>query len=235
MKLKKYVSLAFGLVLLSGSSYGAVTIATQFGQAFLVDGTTLVPDGTLWAAIVDTNNNSALPGMSVNSSLAQTAATGQAGIDSINGLFAGKSLALGSLFGGDAVIAMGGFASGGVGVAGATAPTLSLSLGGANGTATGRIYGFYYFPGVTFTSEGETYNVGGSIGGINTTLADANTATDGMIIPTDTFVVTQGASTANLGGIIPTSSFTAVALVPEPSAALLGAIGALGLLRRRRN
>ena len=32
-----------------------------------------------------------------------------------------------------------------------------------------------------------------------------------------------------------TPGFTTVALVPEPSAALLGAIGALGLLRRRRN
>ena len=36
-------------------------------------------------------------------------------------------------------------------------------------------------------------------------------------------------------GTVTLNSFALVPLVPEPSAALLGALGALGLLRRRRN
>ena len=238
MKIVNYTSLVLGLIALSDSACATITINGQFGQAFAVNGTTTMPNGTLWALIVD-GGDSVLPGMNVNSSLAQTAASGAAGVTLINTTFSGKSFTLGTLFGTDTVFAMGKIDSLVSGAAGGAAPALNLTLG-VNGLVTGRNYGFYYFPGLTFTTTSATYTVGSSVGGINSALADSGAGTSGMVIPSDGATVTQGVSTSAggaFGGSTPDSSFKAVALnaVPEPSAILLGAIGALGLLRRRRN
>ena len=216
----------------------AVTIAFSAGSALLANGTaanplagnTAVPNGTLWVVIVDTNNNSALPGMALNSSVFETAQT-EGGRTSINSLFApSQNIALNSVIGGDTVFGIGGFSSALAGFAGGAAPLLSdLTL------PAGRNYGFYFFPGVTFTTTGATYQIGGSVGGIHSSVDDPDNAAFAMVIPPDGNTVDQGVLSVSNGGLATNSRFTAVTLVPEPSAALLGAVGALGLLRRRRN
>jgi hypothetical protein len=236
MKLNKYVGLALGLIALSSSASATVTLNGQYGQAFNVDGTTTVPDGTLWALVVDSNADSTMAGVGLNSSLSQVFASGQAGKDLINSTFGGKTFSIGSNFGLDTVFALGGFNSSAVGVAGAAATAVAGLTLGTNGLAQGANYSFFFFPGVIFTTEGAQYTVGGSVGGVNLSTADAGAGTAGMVIPADGATVFQGANTGgDLGGSVPNSSFAAVPLVPEPSSALLGAIGALGLLRRRRN
>lgn len=233
MKLNKSI-LAVGLLAaLTLPSYSAVTISTQFGVA-LDKNSAAVPDGTLWALVVDNGDNVLPGGLALNSSIKAASALA-GGLDLINATFGGASLALGTSLGGDTVFALGGFNGGAtLGVGGSTADAVILTLG-ANGLASGRNYAFYYFPGTLFTTEGATYSGFTQVGGVNTNTADAGALTDGMIIPNDGFTVTQGASTpGDLGGSFSQSGFTSVELIPEPSAALLGAIGVLGLLRRRR-
>lgn len=220
MKLK-----AIGLVFASmlGIASATVTLQTQFGIATDVNGVAL-PDGTLWALVVDTNVDSTFAGgFGLNSSLTEVGAQAAFTI--------GQSITLGGNFGSDTIFAMGGF-NGFTNNAtlGLTADVLELTLG-QNGLAAGRNFAFYYFPGVTYT--GNSAILGSQIGGIHSG-ADANAGLDAMIIPADGATVSPGAATSELGGSVSAAGFQAVNLIPEPSAALLGAIGALGLLRRRR-
>lgn len=96
-----------------------------------------------------------------------------------------------------------------------------------NGVGTGDLFYVVWFD-----------NVKTGVGGV---LADAS-----FTIPTDTFAVNYGlpfvgvdplrkAGSGYSGTSGTANSAGGIALVPEPSAALLGALGALGLLRRRRN
>ena len=238
MQLNKHVGLVLGLIALSNSANATVTLNGQYGQAFQTNGTTVVPDGTLWAMVVDTNADNTIAGLGLDSSLAQLAASGAAGLQAINTTFGGTSFTLGSNFGLDTIFALGGFNSAALVVPGSAATSVAGLNLGTNGLGAGLNYSFFFFPGVTFTTSGARYTVGSSVGGINKSTADAGAGTAGMIIPANGATVFQGASTnagGDLGGSVPNSSFAAVALVPEPSTALLGAIGALGLLRRRRN
>jgi MYXO-CTERM domain-containing protein len=101
--------------------------------------------------------------------------------------------------------------------------------------ATGLKYAFYYFPGATYTAGVNT--IGSQVGGVNSNTNAPDAGLDAMIIPADSALVNQGAATiGDWSGLQTNSQFTAVNLttVPEPSAALLGAVGVLGLLRRRR-
>lgn len=228
MKLKQcFVGAAIAACMLTTAN-ALVTINLSVGTALLANGTTPVPDGTLWVVVLDTNSSSSLPAMTLNSSIFETAQT-TVGLASVNSTFAtGQNIALGTLIGGDAVFGIGGFSSGLAGFAGGAAPALAdLTL------PAGRNYGFYFFPGVTFTTEAATYQVGGSVGGIHTGVDDGPIGA--MVVPPDGNLVDSGANSVSVGGSIANSRFTAVTLIPEPSAALLGAVGVLGLLRRRRN
>lgn len=236
MKLNKYTAIIVGIVAFVNSASATVTINTQFGQAQTSNttGNTFVPDGTLWALIVSADNTFA-GGFGLDSSLSSVFNTNEA---LINSTFAGKSIALGTVFAGDTVFALGGFNGASVlSVPGSTTngiPGLSL---GTNGLATGLNFAFLYFPGVSFAAQGDTYNIGSQIGGVNRSTPDAGAGTVGMIVPADSGLIFAGASTnagGDLGGSVSQSQFVAVNLIPEPSAAILGALGALGLLRRRR-
>jgi len=232
MKIKKHTSLILGVFALSmGSSFAAlVSLNTQFGQAFS-SSSVAVPDGTLWAMIQDDGDGVLSGGMLTNGSGLSAANTLNSTL--VNSTFAGKTISIGALLGGDSVFAMGAFnGNNDLSVLGSTTNALT----GLNLT-TGRAIGFYFFPGVTYTAAG-TYNVGSQVGGISTLAADAGAGTVGMVVPSDGATVFMGANTfagGDLGGSMTNAAFTAVNLVPEPSAALLGALGALGLLRRRRN
>ena len=235
MKNRKYTSLIIGLLAAtSGISFATISISTQFGQAFDINSNP-VPDGTLWALIVNADGNSVLPGgmLTDGSGLSAAFVTDSALVLST---FQGQSISVGSNFGGDIVFGMGafnGFAD--LGVAGSTTNGFEGLVLGENGLATGRAFGFYFFPGVEYTGDG-TYNIGGQVGGISTILDDEGAGTVGMVIPADGASVFVGANTdagGDLAGSMTDGAFTAVP-IPEPSAALLGALGALGLLRRRR-
>ncbi len=222
----KLVALLFVASILPAAA--TFTLSTQFGTA-LTSGSAPVPDGTLWALVVDADNNSTFAGgFGLNSSIFQ------AGTVAANAAFvAGQSLSLGTNLGGDIVFAMGGFnGTGDLGLGNLTAVLPGLNLGD-NGLATNRNYAFYWFPGATYAPG--TNTIGSQVGGINNAQNVALAGIDAMIIPADAAFVNQGAVEATeWSGVNTAAQFTAVNLIPEPSAALLGALGALGLLRRRR-
>ncbi len=203
-----------------------VLLNTQFGAAFTSANTT-VADGTLWVLIGNTNADASIAGTAINSTLIAATA---------NTLFtAGQSINLGSVIGGDTVFAMGGFNGAAPGI---DASALTLTYG-VNGTAANQAFAFFWFPGATFagdpiTSGSSAKTIGSQVGGLNTTSADG-VFDIGMTLPADGWIGSSGAANVDGGGTLADSRFTAVNLIPEPSAALLGAIGALGLLRRRRN
>jgi len=230
MKLSKLVGMIAGLVALSsGAAFAAVNITTSFGVSRDGAGDPVAP-GTLWAIIVD-NGDLNLPQMNpVTVGNTSNIAVSSVGNPSP---FWYANLSLSAVLGGDTVIAMGSFPD----ASGYQSDTLTLAYGGA--TVVGRAYGFYWFPGVTYTAPG-TYVVGNGagkyVGGVVSLVADAAGGTDPMQIPTDTFEVVQGAAdpTIAVGGGVAASNFIPTLIVPETSTALLGALGALGLLRRRR-
>jgi MYXO-CTERM domain-containing protein len=93
-------------------------------------------------------------------------------------------------------------------------------------------------PNSAFTPIGDTWAVFGSTGTANfPTSSGATSQTFNMTTQAGLSVVATGNVGNGWNGTSSTSGSATnyYTMVPEPSAALLGAIGALGLLRRRRN
>jgi len=210
-----------------------VSINYQFGVAFDTQGVA-VPDGAMWAIVGDTNANGTFPGgFTTNASIVAALAT-----EVSNSFHPGQSIAVGSVIDGDTVFAMGAFnGTAQVGIAGISLGVLLLALG-PNGVESGQNFAFYWFPDRTYVAG--TNTIGYEIGGINTLVDDVPGGLGPMTIGADGSAWPIGAATPAVGGWIPDSRFTAIDLlhatvVPEPSAALLGALGGVvGLLRRRR-
>ncbi len=124
--------------------------------------------------------------------------------------------------------------------------TMSGALTGFDNTATyaGKNYAIVWFDTLT-TAGAETVASGyfGIARGADWTLPAGNTGTQSFGTSgtsLDQIILANAgsgaASTAAVGqGVAFATAGTTLAIIPEPSAALLGAIGALGLLRRRRN
>jgi hypothetical protein len=181
-----------------------------------------LPDGTLFALVADTNaNNNFGGGTTLNSTLTQSQA---------NSVFSiGQTLSVGSVLGGDTVFFLGAL----TGVSTDGTPGLLNTVVNFNLDAStqGLNYAIYFFPGGTLT--GGVGTIAGQAGGISSTVAEASQG--GLTIPgSNAANVNQGALDVTNGGSLANSRFTAVNLIPEPSTMLLGAFGALGLLRRRR-
>lgn len=211
---------ALALIASATSAFASVTLTTGFGVAYTSTGVA-VPDGTLWALVVDTDGNSTFSGgFGLNSTLTESGA---------NSVFTlGQTLAVGTLLGGDAIFAMGGFNGTAVaGMAGLSLDSVTTNYG-TNGLAAGKNIAFYWFPGATVANP----KVGSQVGGFNSNTDAA--VLGGMVLPPDGANVPVGGGTTDLGGTLPNARLTAVNLIPETSTALLGALGALGLLRRRR-
>jgi hypothetical protein len=208
----------------AATASATVTLNTQFGYAYGASGA-LVPDNALWILVVDTNGDNSFGGaFGLNSSLSESGA---------NSLFtSGQSISVGGLLGNDTIFAMGGFSgTAGLGL-GTTADTLILTLG-QNGLTAGANYAFFWFTDSQY-SGGSTGTVGSEVGGIHGS-ADSAAGLEPMVVPPDSSSINTGTATAaDWDGSKSQAQFTAVRLIPEPSTMLLGAFGALGLLRRRR-
>jgi hypothetical protein len=214
------ILISTGLICVSNASF---TLNYEFKNVLNASGAN-VPTGSLWALVVD-NNNDTFAGFGLNDSLYnQTAGTADAHF-----ITGSTSISLGAAVGGGTVFSMGAFSS--AGIAGGTASSLTL---GTNGLAAGQQYAFYWFPDVAYTVPG-SYLVQTQVGGMHTT--DVPAFLDiGMDVPASDGVFTTGAySLSSLDGNVPDNNFRSVTLIPEPSAALLGSLGVLVLLRRRRN
>lgn len=220
--MKLHIALAsFGLICVSNASF---TLEYEFKIALDASGAQ-VPSGSLWALVVDNGDNIFADFGLDDSLFSQPAGTADNYFTS-----SVTSISLGASVGGGTVFAMGGF--GGAGTASGTLPSLTM---GTNGLAAGQEYAIYWFPDVEFTGPG-SYFVGSEVGGLQSTSQGVGDFLDvSMVIPTDGFSYTTGAYSISSGdGEMPNNHFQAVALIPEPSSALLGAFGALALLRRRR-
>ncbi|NJR43378.1 MAG: PEP-CTERM sorting domain-containing protein [Akkermansiaceae bacterium] len=105
------------------------------------------------------------------------------------------------------------------------------------GVTTGGIWGLYWFPSLTGTTlPANNFQIGGftqasntitgSFGDIGTVIpADGNTSST---IFADSIVTSPDPG-------LQISRFTAIVAIPEPTTLTLSALGALALLRRRRN
>jgi hypothetical protein len=218
-----------GSVALASFANATITLNTAFGIALNSSGTA-VPDGTLWALVVDDGDSSFPGGFGLNGTLtAAGAATSFA---------PGQEFALGKSLGLDKVFAIGGFngaASQGADYLGATFDALSIDPIADAALVAGRNAAFYFFPGVTFTTKDAVYKIGSQVGGLHGAANEGSGTAAGLTIPADSSTVGFGLGTSAIGGITPNERFTAVNLVPEPSSAFLGALGVLTFLRRRRN
>jgi len=206
----------------------SVTITGTYGVNLDVAGTA-VPDGTLFALVVSSNGLFGATGNTFGTNSFITTSVAQATFTQ------GQTLTVGSTFGTDTVFQLGVVDSNMSTMTGLAGVTSALTLG-TNGVVDGRSYAFFFFPGGTLS--GGTGTIGSQAGGYNTIITDGDAGFDaGMIIPAEGATKILGAIDPGNGGTaLPAGAFQAVNLVsvPEPSAALLGALGALGLLRRRR-
>lgn len=231
------------LTLLTAASQGATSITGIVGGTFRgADNATSIPVGSLALLVVDSGNgflDQALPGVIVPSLTAQSG-------KSITSAQAGLSVS--TTFGGDTIIST----------------ITTTAVGQIGGLLTGFDITPYVnknFAVVWFSGTPTAGNIAGQSFGMirlaDWTLPASDAGSTFTMSSTDasgatSFYSTSGSATATqVGGgfftgtgVAADTGSTAVrgmtfsvagAAVPEPSAALLGAIGALGLLRRRRN
>lgn len=106
MGVKKHITaFLFGFLALFEYGYaeGSITLNYTFGVAHASDGTTPVPDGTLWVMIVDDGDGMLPGGLEINSSLKSNENEA-----AIAAAFNGVTIAKGNLIGNDRIFDFGG-------------------------------------------------------------------------------------------------------------------------------
>jgi hypothetical protein len=226
------------VAMLTAVSQATTTITGTTGSAFKDQGgVTNIPSGSLVLLVADGTGNgflaNSLPGAitpGVTGLSGNTITTDQAG------------LTVGSLFGGDTVIATTtAGSSGSIGGFAAFDVTNALSKNfavvwftqAAGSIGAGSYFGILRLSDWTMPSDAD-----GKAYGLSST--DANGATGFYSVSATISAAQIGATgfftgTGTGGDASADIKAATFQIVPEPSAALLGAIGALGLLRRRRN
>ncbi len=212
--------------------HATVTFEIQVGIARDSSGAAIA-DGTLWALLVDTNEDNTFTGFAAGSYLSNTAAA--------DAYFSpNQSLSLNQVIGGDTIFAMGSFtgeaANDIVGLANTVIAQLTYGVG--NGTAEGRRFAFLWFPGAVYTGLASE-SIDSQVGGISSIVNDLSGGVDAMVLPTDgsSLETPLGvASNDDMGGSTSSTNFYAVNLtaIPEPTSALLAMLGGLSLVFRRR-
>ena len=227
MKYKLTTLLALAATVITSNA--VVTFSgTAFKQAYGSTPTTQVGSGVLGLVIVDTGSDGFL-GHSFNGSLTVTSDPGV--------LSSSASATLGGTFGGDLVIGRltSGVLSGNTNFAFTGMSNLDTS------TYSGKNFAIVWFDTGT-TPANTTGNVAngtkfGIVSGSNWQ-APASSPGGTFNVGTAFTAITDGSTStaAQAGQSVVFSTYgTTFTVVPEPSAALLGAFGVLGLLRRRRN
>lgn len=226
--LHSLIGLWIALMMVS-RTHAAVTFELQVGIARDSSGAA-VADGTLWALLVDTNEDNTFTGFAAGSYLSNTAAA--------DAYFSpNQSLSLNQVIGGDTIFAMGSFNGEAVvdivGLANALIADLTYGVG--NGTAEGRRFAFLWFPGAVYTG-GASESIGSQVGGISSIVDDPSGGVDAMVLPTDGYNLETPLGVASDDNPDPDSRFYAVNLtvIPEPTSALLAMLGGLSLVFRRR-
>lgn len=237
---------------LSGMSQAAITISGTVGTAFKAsDGTTNIPVGSLFLVIADAGTAGFLADNG-NSPLNPSITPGLNGLTTSSDpevLLSSASITSGGFFGGDKILATGSVTTAGV------MPTLLSSVAIAGYESAKFAVIWFSKSAATLGTEGLAGQYYGIISGADWTLPAADSGTFTMS-PTDATPATNyysfsttltsaqigatgfftGSGTAGDGTAdIKAATFQIVNPIPEPSAAVLGALGALALLRRRRN
>ncbi len=221
--------------LLAASAHAAVTVT---GQAMLnvqgIAGTDL-PAGRLGIVVVDTGADGFLMGHVTATGGTLNTTTVQ---DSLTDLLSNvSSLNIGSTFGGDLVIAR-------YTTLVASGDTV-MNTGNWNLTdasAVGKNFAIIWFDLLTSASVGNAAagTNFGIVRGTDWITPASNTGTKSFGTGTGSTVYDQitlgspASAPAGAGVSLSTNNGSMLQIVPEPSSALLGALGALGLLRRRR-
>lgn len=219
MKTKTIV--AISSLLAAGLSQGAISFT---GTATTGLGALNAPVGTLLLLVADTGSDGFLGGKSLSGDLLAAA-------DSPKLTPAQVSTTVGQTFGGDLILGKLGVTTGGA---------LNGGFSFDNALASqGKNFAIIYIPSLTTSSPaaipGSTNY--GIVRGSDWVLTADNTGQSFAFSTTDSLTSYFRVTVAS--GVATNDAFTTATpsfqIVPEPSAALLGAVGALGLLRRRRN
>ena len=215
MKITKLIAASF-LALAGVSSAGTVIIQLSSGTATVAtgfaDASGSAAPGLVWGLVVS-NGDTVFTDIPVNFQLSVT--TAGMGLD-------GTQIGLSNdWYFGSAVLTANQAAGGEAGALGKIGSLSNINLG--PGAVTGSRFAVVWFDRSLTSATGTV--AGGTKYGL---LTDSS------------FVVPASGVTSNLSAFFeapgdPVKPANTVTVVPEPSAALLGAIGALGLLRRRRN
>jgi MYXO-CTERM domain-containing protein len=222
------------IVLSAASANAAISIGgTAVTNARNALGTASVPSGSLALLIVDTANNGFFDfgTPAANSTFNSTADPKLTS--------AAAGLTIGSTFGGELVLNR---------INSGTGSVASLLTNVEVDLYLNRSFAVVWFSGLTFAGGDTTAPANSSwgvvrgsdwvfpaanTGSFTTSGTDANGAASYYQVNANVPGVGQSAFRTTLGDN--TTGAAAFKVVPEPSAALLGAVGALGLLRRRRN
>lgn len=234
-------------MMLTTASRGATVISGSLGGAFkAADGTTSIPTGALVMIVADTGSNGFLD-----------LATGGAIAPGLTGLgtrsfsqFNLAGITAGTSFFGDTVVATS--LSGGGGSISSFLPSTDISsyvnknfavvwFNVAPATVTSNIagsiatsFGMIRLADWTFAgSDGGTFSLSPTDASGPTSYYSTGTGPTATQVGGGFFTGT-GTATDPTSTAIRSADFTIGVGVPEPSAALLGAFGVLGLLRRRR-
>jgi hypothetical protein len=201
---------------------GSFTLNLGFGVAKSNGGTPVV-DGTLWALIVDSNDDSMLPGgLQTDSSLIAPNDFG-----SIFSDFGGKNILVGETFGGDTVFQIGSFnGTSFYGATGYLGDSVILTSD-EDGLQVNRKFGFYWFPGILNYGLNTLPSSVFEVGGVQQLSSD-------MIVPGEGSTVNVAFETEAIGGTVVESRMQAVA-VPELHSVVISMLSLVGFLLRRRN
>ena len=230
--------------MLTVASQGATVISGALGGSFkAVDGTTNIPTGALVMLVADTGTGTGFLDLSAQGAVAP----GLTGLSGKTITAAQAGIIVGSSFGGDTVVATTLAGSGGsistflpsadissyvtknfaviwFNVAPAT---VASNIAGGIATNFGMIrLSDWVFPG----SDGGTFSMSPTDASTTTSYYSTSTATTATQVGGGFF--TGSGTAADTGSTAVRSA--QFSIVPEPSSALLGALGVLGLLRRRR-
>ena len=230
--MKTKIILAIGLLTI-GANATTTLSGTAMSRPYTSAGTTALTNGSLAMLLVDTSGNGFI-GLG-------TLAGGTTLTSSSDPLLtaANMSSLVGGSFGGDTVAAV--YASTGTGISGAL--TLA-SAGLGNSAFYGKQFAMVFFDTATITDASKygiargsdwTFPVADIGGSITFSSTDSSGAASFYQIQSATPTANQtSGGFYTVANARPSTVFNVVDAIPEPSAALLGSIGALVLLRRRR-